>query len=226
MTLLAALLLAIFADDKEVEDAVQKFKSAMKSPDVSARVNAVTELGRIQHERTMKVLSSCLLTDDKLVRVAAAKALASFQEKKAPATALLVDALGPNAKEPDVQAEILSALKELREEAALSAAYQYLESKSFKVAEAAIALTGAIRSKRSIDLLIRLMKKLATAGDGVTSGDGSFDVPADEAVRERARKLQSDASKALQSITGEKFSSVSEWDAWWKRNAALFRVKD
>jgi len=226
MPTLALILLLAFRDDKDVEEAIQKFKSAMKSPEVALRVNAVTELGRLQHERIMKVLASCLLTDEKLVRIAAAKAVGSFQDKRPQATSLLMESLAANAKDPDVQAEILSALKELHEEMALGTAYQHLDHKNVKVAEAAIGLTGAVRSKRSIDPLIRLMKKLVTAGDGVTSGDGNFDVPPDEAARERAKKLQSAASKALQAITGEKLSTASEWDSWWKRNAATFKVKD
>jgi len=226
MQTMALILVLALLDDKEAEEAIQKFKSTMKSPDVAIRVAAVTELGRIPHERVLKALASCLITDDRLVRVAAAKSLGAFQEKKSQATALLADALAQNAKEPDVQAEILSAMKSLHEVGALGIAYRYIDDKNFKVAEAAIGITAGVHSKASIDPLIRLMKKLTTAGDGVTSGDGTFDVPPDEALRERARKLQLAAAKALQAITGEKFSTASEWDAWWKRDAARFKIKE
>jgi len=160
------------------------------------------------------------------VRIAAAKALGAFQDRKAQAASLLAEALAPNAREPDVQIEIFSALKRLREESGLRAGQRHLEDKNLKVAEAAVELMGAVRSKSSVDPLIRLMKRLATAGDGVSLGDGSIDVPPDEALREAARKLQTAASQALQSITGERFSSVGEWDGWWRRNAATFKVKE
>lgn len=220
------VLLAALADDKEVEEAIQKFKSAMNSPEVAVRAEAVAVLGRLQNERVMKALAACLTTDDRSVRMAAAKSLGNFREKKFQATLLLAEALTPNGREPDVQAEILGSMKSLREGASLGSAYRYIDDKNVKVAQAAIEVTGTVRSKYSVDPLIRLMKKLATAGDGYTSGNGSFDVPPDEALRERARKLQSAAAKALQSITGETFSTPAEWDGWWKRNSATFQVKE
>ncbi len=226
MKSLAMTLFLALSDDKEVEDAIQKFKSTMKSPELAVRIGAVTEVGRLQHIRVMKVLASCLSTDDKFVRVAAAKSLGAYQEKKPLATALLTEGLDPNAKEPDVLISIFTAMMTLHEESSLAAAYRHLDDKNTKVAEAAIGLTGVVRSKNSIDLLVRLMKKLISAGEGYSSGDGNFDVPADEAMREHARRLESAASKALQSITGEKLSTAQEWGAWWKNNASTFKVKD
>jgi HEAT repeat protein len=198
----------------------------MKTPETAVRVAAVTELGQLQHERVMKVLASCLVTDVTFVRIAAAKGLGAFQEKKPQATALLADAMIANVKEPDVQVAILSAMKALHEGSSLAVAYRYLDDKNVIVAEAAIGIMGTVHSKSSIDPLIHLMKKLATAGDGVSSGDGTFDVPADEVQKARARTLQEAANKALQSITGEKRSTAGDWDAWWKRNAATFKTRD
>jgi HEAT repeat protein len=226
MIALAMTVVLALSDDKEAEEAIQKFKTEMKSPETAVRVSAVTELGHLQHERVMKVLASCLVTDVAFVRIAAAKGLGAFQERKPQATALLAEAMAANSKEPDVQVALLSALKALHEANALSVAYRYLDEKNVKVSEAAIGVTESIHSRASVDPLIHLMKKLATAGDGVSSGDGSFDVPADEALKARARTLQAAANKALQSITGEKWSTAGEWDAWWKRNAGTFKTRD
>src|SRR5579862_7532010 len=118
VALTMALVLAL-SDDKEAEEAVEKFKSAMKSPDPAVRVAAVTELGQLQHERVMKVLASCLVTDLAFVRIAAAKSLGAFREKKPQAAALLADALAANSKEPDVQVALLSALTALHQPGAL-----------------------------------------------------------------------------------------------------------
>jgi len=226
MVSMAMVLLCALTDDKETEDAILKFKAEMKSPEVATRVSAVNELGRLQNIRILKVLESCLVTDDQRVRIAAAKLLGGFREKKAQAVAVLSEGLESNVKEPDVQAEILLALKSLHEEGSLACAHRHLDDKNAKVAEAAIDITGIVHSKNSIDLLIRLMKKLLTAGDGVSSGDGSFDVPPDEALRTRARKLEAAASRALQSITGEKWSTAQEWSTWWKTNSGSFKIKD
>ncbi|HLY11378.1 MAG TPA: HEAT repeat domain-containing protein [Planctomycetota bacterium] len=226
MLSMGMILLLALADDKETEDALQKFKAAMKSPDLSLRVAAVADLGRLQNVRVLKVLAACLVTDDKQVRMAAAKALGAFPEKKSQTVAVLSEGLDPNVKDPDVQVEILSALHTLHDDSALATAYRHLDDKNAKVAEAAIGITGAVHSRASIDPLIRLMKKLLTAGEGVSSGDGSFDVPPDEALRDRARKLEAAAAKALQAITGEKWSTAQEWGAWWKSNSGSFKVKE
>jgi HEAT repeat protein len=211
--------------DKEAEDAIHTFRTSVKSGDLADRVAAVEELGRCRHEKVMKVLASCLVVDDKFVRVAAATSLGKFDIKKPQACLILAGALESNSKEPEVQVAIFGALQNLGEAPALAAAGQYIDHKNEKVAESAIAITGKVRSKASIDPLIRLMKKLVSSGDGFSSGDGSFDVPTDEQLRERARRLQAAASKALQSITRERYSSVEEWDTWWKHNAATFTVK-
>jgi HEAT repeat protein len=223
----AAFVLALLApDDKEAEDAIATFKSAAKSSEVSVRVEAVRELARMPHEKVIRVLGTVLTTDDKVVRVAAAKALGAFQDKKPKAVSVLAEAIGYNTKEPEVEIAILSALRELRDKAALGVAYRYLDEKNEKIAEAAIGVTEAIKSRDSVEPLIKLIKHLIGAGDGVSSGDGSLDAPPDSRLQERARLLDSAAQKALRAITGESFSSPREWEGWWKRNGATFRVKE
>ena len=225
MRLLASVLIAALGDEKEADQAIQTFKSAMKSPELVVRVSAVAELGRCGHEKVIKVLGLFLVTDDKSVRVAAARALGRFTIKKLQICSLLSEALAANLKEPEVRAAALIALKDLRQEAALGPAHRYLDDRDAQVAEAAIDITGTIRARSSIEPLIRLMKRLVSSGDGYSSGDGSFEVPADEQLRRRARQLQTAARKALRSITGESWTSIEEWEAWWKRNAATFTVK-
>jgi HEAT repeat protein len=225
MGTLALLLTLVLSDDKEADDAIQAFKVSMKSPDVARRAAAVTELGTLQHEKISKVLAACLVTDDKAVRIAAAKALGVSRDKKALAAAILGNALEGNLKDPEVQAAILISLGHLHEDSGLTTALRHIDDKNITVAESAISVTEAIRSRTSIEPLIRLMKKLVGAGDGLSSGDGSFDVPPDEQLRERARRLQEAAEKALHSITGESHSTPREWDMWWKRNAGTFKIK-
>ena len=225
MRMLTLALVLANSDDRAAEEALQAFKTGIRSPELNVRVAAVSELGACRHERTMRVLAGCLVTDDKAVRVAAARALGAFDLKKPQASVMLAEGLVPNGREPEVQAAILKGLKDLGQESALVQAYRFLDDRNLSVAEAAVEITGAVRSRSSVDPLIRLMRKQASAGDGYTSGDGRFDVPPDEQLRERGRKLQAAAVKALQSITAEKWSTAGEWEAWWKRNSATFRVK-
>ena len=226
MSILALLLALALTDEKEVEEAIQKFKSAMRSPDVGARVVAVTDLGRTQHERILKVLGSCLQGGDPAVRIAAAAAVSSYEDRRTQASSILAEALGANAKEAKVQVAVFTALKKLHDESFLGIAYRYIDDKNAEVAEAAIQMTETLHSRHSIDPLIRLIKKLQTAGEGITGGNGGYDVPADEQLRQRARRLQAAAEKALQAITGQSLSTPQEWDSWWKKNSATFRIKN
>jgi len=227
MWILAFILTIPASDEKEIDEAIQKFKTEMKSPEIPTRVQAVVELGRTQHEKTLRALGACLTIDDKSVRTAAARALGGFQEKKAKAAVALAEALAPNSREPDVQIAIFSALRDLHEGAALATAYRYLDDKNGKVAESAIGVTAAIHSRDSIDPLIKVLKKALGAGDGVYGGaGGGYDVPADETLKERARLMETAVNKALASITGERYSGPKEWETWWKKNAGTFRVKE
>ena len=101
MWLSSLILLLLAPDDREAEEAIRKFRVGMKSPENSARAQAVAELGRTQHEKTMKVLGFCLETDDRSVRIAAAKALGAFQEKKRSVAALLEESLAHKVKETE-----------------------------------------------------------------------------------------------------------------------------
>jgi HEAT repeat protein len=225
MTTVAFALLLCLLDDNAADEAIQVFRNAMKSPEVSVRTAAVAELGKVQNAKVLKVLAACLNIDDKAVRIQAADALGHFKVKKPQVCGVLSEALDMNSRVPEVQIALLKALKDLQEEAALAASGRFMDDKNPKVAESAIEITGVVRSRASIEPLIKLMKKLTHSGEGYSSGDGSLDVPADEQLRQRARQLQSAAGKALQSITGEKWGTVEEWEAWWKKNSSTFRVK-
>jgi hypothetical protein len=223
----AAILFALAAsDDKEAEDAISKFKLEVRSPEPSLRVEAVRELAKVQHDKVIRVLGNVLATGDRAVQVAAAKALGGFKDRKPKAVLVLAEAASLNPRDPELAIAILSALRDLRDKTALATAYRFLEDKDGKIAEAAIGITEVIKSRDSVEPLIKLMKRLIGAGDGVSSGDGSFDAPPDPRLQERARLLNLSAEKALKAITGESFSGPREWEGWWKRNGAAFKVKE
>jgi HEAT repeat protein len=230
MVTLLALLALLGPDEKEADDALQKFKAAIKTSDVNARMQAVAQLGEVHHEKVMRALAQYLTTDEKGVRVVAVKAIGKFDIKKSLAVSLLAAALPANTMEVEVEEAIFTAFKELSDPSALPTAYQYFETKQEKVAEASIRLTGEIKSRNSIDPLLKLLKKLQNAGEAVGgSGTGTYGgqvVPADAELRARAQRLTAAAMKALELITGEKFGNLHDWDAWWKKNAAAFHVKN
>jgi HEAT repeat protein len=215
-------LLAV--DDKEADDAISRFKAAFKSTDVNARIEAITVLGAVQHEKVVKVLGNFLTTDEKGVRVEAVRSLGR-SEKKSLAATLLSAALSGNAGEPEVQERIFVALGALGDPASLPTAYPYFETKTTKVGEAAIHLTAEIRSRNSIDPLLKLMKKLENAGEASAQGVNGQSIPANASQRERAKQLTAAAVAALEAITQEKFTTTSDWNNWWRKNSATFKVK-
>ena len=230
--MIALLLLALAQDDKAADDALDAFKSAIKSNVEAERVAAVVELAKVRHAKTLARLAPLLSSDGSTVRMAAAKGLSEFADLRKPASAALLAAMPANAKIPAVQVALIEAVGVLREPSSLPAVQRFFEEKEAAVAKAAIAATGAFRSATSIEQLLELLKKFdkilkVEGGGSVTAGNvNGYDVAArDDVERKRAQDLRPAVVKALQEITGESFTAGLDWHAWWAKNRATFRPK-
>src|SRR5436853_5969601 len=106
-------------DDKAAEEALEAFKTAVKSPSEADRVTAVNELAKVHHPKTLARLATMLSSDGPTVRIAAAKGVSGFVEHKKQAVAVLAVALGPNAKDSTVHAALYEALGKLEEPSSL-----------------------------------------------------------------------------------------------------------
>src|SRR5688572_9896253 len=95
-------------DDKAVEEALDAFKGAIKSPSEADRVSAVNELAKVHHAKTLQRLSALLATDGPTVRIAAARGISGFVELKKQASHVLIVAMGANSRD----ATTLAALYE------------------------------------------------------------------------------------------------------------------
>lgn len=218
MVIQVVLLAALAAgNDKEAEDAIHRFKAGYRNPSAPARAAAVTELARVHHEKVLKQLAMLLTSDENVVREAAAKGIGGFTEHRRLASSLLQAALGPNGKEPGVVAVILEALGTVGEPSALSVLYKYLEEKDAKVVKGALAGIGSLRDASSIERIIEFMKKL----EKVMASDARVD----QDQRDRAKDIMPSCIKALQAITKEKWTTSKEWEIWWSRNKATFKVE-
>ena len=98
------LILAALADDKEAEEALARFKTSYASQSALARAAAVSELARTQHEKILPRLAGMLGNEAKEVKAAAALGLGGYSDYKKQALGILTASIGPNDKEPDVQA--------------------------------------------------------------------------------------------------------------------------
>ncbi len=226
-------------DDKAAEEALEKFKAEYKGA-ASDRASAVNALAQVQHDKTLAKLGNILMGDPEAsVRIAAAKGMGAWKENKTKASVMLMNGLGANARVTEVRVEIFQALGDLEDPAALPTAHRTFEDKDQKAAKASIECTGQIRSRDSIQPLISYLKELERKrGNGGNNGGGwGGNVPGnvpgvggwgggggDDPQTRRANDLIPAINKALQSITLEKYANPKDWETWWKRNEATFKV--
>jgi HEAT repeat protein len=184
----AGLLSAWAGDDKEVEEAIHRFKKGMNNPSAPARATAVTELSSTKTEKTAAMLGNLLGADTEPVRKAAALGLGGFTDYKKIVTPMLLNGLNINAKEPKVMEAIFQGLGKLDDETALPTIHKYFEDKDKDVASAALLSAAEIRTVGSIgadhgaDAQVREDQRLhqeraagaaATGAPGVPGGGGS-----------------------------------------------------
>jgi HEAT repeat protein len=225
----AGLLTAWAADEKEVEEALQKFKKGMSNPSPPARATAVSDLAATKSEKTAAALGSLLGIDTEPVRRAAALGLGGFKDYKKIVTPMLLAGLNANAKEPKVAEAIFQALGKLDDDSALTTIHGYFEDKDAVVAGAALMSAAEIRNLTSVDLIINLMKKydkITTQGKRGGTSYGNLNIPggADDPKQKLAKDMLPVAVKAMQAISGEKWTTVKEWELWWSKNKASFKI--
>ncbi|MBI3854564.1 MAG: hypothetical protein HY293_02605 [Planctomycetes bacterium] len=232
LAFLAASLPAAWAgDDIGVDDAIKKFKKDMANPSAPARASAVTELGATKSEKTAATLGGLLGTDTEPVRKAAALALGGFSDYKKQVTPMLVRGLNANAKEPKVMEAIFQGLSKLDDDSALPAIHGFFEDKDKDVASAALLAAAEIRNLSSIDLIISLMKKYEkidaqakNAGAGASYGGYSVPNGGSDPKAALAKAVLPATVKAMQMISGEKWTTVKEWEIWWAKHKATFKI--
>lgn len=225
--------------DPETEAALKAFAKDYASPAAIVRAAAVTDLAKLRNSTTRAKLGSLLGVDEEAVRIAAAEGLGEFTEEKDKVALLLINAVSSNAKLFRAEAAILAALGRLGDESALPVLHQSFDSKDpkdtdYAVAKAALKAAGALRSRESMDPLIELAKrceKVLKGGGGKNSGKaGAAAVGLGGGTTDpqtlRAKALGPAILKALQAITKEKWVSLTEWEIWWERHKATFKVPD
>jgi HEAT repeat protein len=222
-------LLATLADDKEAEDALARFKgSYTPTASVVARAAAVSELSRTQHEKILARLAGLLGQEAKEVKAAAAKGLGNFKDFKKQAVGILAASIGPNGKEPEVQAAIYEALGLLGDPAALPALHKGIEDKDAKAASAAIVAAASFKNAATIDLILKEFEDAEKANKANSGGGASvpgFSVPGGggaDPAKTRAKEVVKACNKAMQLVSGDKYTTCGEWKIWWSRRRATF----
>jgi hypothetical protein len=223
---LLVFVAAASQDDLDVEGALLRFRKGYANPNTSVRVSAVSELARIPHEKCLGRLVPLLTADVKEVRIAASRGLAGFTEQKKAAVTSLINALGPNAKDIEVQCAIYEALGKLQDPLGLQVIHTGFRDPQVRVAKAALAAAGIYRAKESLDVLYELMSDVQTwlkknQGGGYIDGAG----PGDNAARKaRLEDFSKSIIASFQAITREKWTTVKEWEVWYRKFRPDFEV--
>jgi HEAT repeat protein len=205
----------------------------MANPSPASRAAAVADLARTPFDKAALALGNVLGSETDSVRIAAAEGLGNFKDYKKIATPMLLAGLNSNAKEPKVLEAIFKGLGKLDDDAALSTIHHYFDEKDAVVANAAILSAADIRNVSSMDPLIALMKKYEkieeqTKKGGGGGGYGGVNVPyaGDDPKGKLAKDVLPTIVKGLQKIANEKWATPKEWEIWWNKNKATFKVVD
>lgn len=248
MSLTAGALIGILAfcgsrqDDKAFQPAIKKFreeyyKVGAKDDD---KIQALNYLAQYHHDRIVGELAPLLVDASMPVRLITARLLGSFTTAES-APVVLLGGLKAQAncgkKHAPVRIEILRALGALRYKPAALEIAKLIEDKEVWVAKAAIDACGRIRFTEAVDPLLRALKRIeGTSGDAevnplddLVEGVGRGDLLKPD-VRQK-KPIERDILKqpiltALNSVTKQSFLASREWDTWWSRNKASFRVSD
>lgn len=235
MTAMLVLALTLGGqDDKAVDEALDAFKTAMKSTSEADRVSAVNELAKFPHAKTLPRLAALLSSEPPTVKIAAAKGIAGFSALKTKASQVLIAAMGPNAKETNVLVALYEGLGKLDDPSSVSTVHRGFEEKEIVLVKAALQAAGAMGNPASIEPLIALLAKLEkilkAAGGGVDvtapvpgGGGGSVTVRSDDNGPKRAQELIPAINKSLNEITHESNGSSETWSAWWAKHKATFK---
>jgi HEAT repeat protein len=219
-------------DDKAVEEALDAFKTGIKSPSEADRVTAVNELSKVHHAKTLQRLAALLVGDGPTVRIAAARGISGFAELKKQASHVLIAGMAANAKDATVLAALYDCLGKLDDDSSLATLHRGFEEKELSVAKAAIQATGQVASPSSIDPLIALLAKLEkllkSSGSvdytaPVPGGGSSVTVRSEDNPAKRAQELIPVVNKTLNEITRESNGTSESWSAWWAKNRAGFK---
>ena len=248
MTLTAGALIGLLAlvqDAKDIQPAILKFtQDYYKSgADLDDKISAVNYLANHRHEKVVRVLSPLLTEASIPVRIMVARAFSRFCTIDLAAKELL-NGLHSQAnsgkKQTAVRIEILRALGDLRYKPAAGSLARFVEDKEVWVAKAAIDASGKLKTADAIPPLIKTLHRIeGKEGDaeitvnpleGILEGvdvGGLFKRDPREPKRPSVREmLREPIIDSLKKLTGQSYTAAKDWDTWWQKNRATFKLPE
>lgn len=238
---------AAFAGDGDAEarQKVAEFQAAVrKSRDADELEAALRTLGTLQHPRVLKELLPYLKHPADNVRLAAAKEAARYSENREAALALAdaLQSLISNRSEIDLIEAFFDAFGKVGCKPVVGRIHPHLEHKDTRIARAAIQACGKVRSYRSVEPLLNVMRHLEAIQNPNTArhlpggqvpgvpnlpgGGSSAQWQAQWDLWNRRQELLPAVHAALKAITGESHATSREWQAWWDRSGSELKNRE
>lgn len=237
------------ARDEEAKKKIEEFKAQLKKAKSDDEIEAALKfLGELQHPRCLKELIPYLKNPKDPIKVAAAKEVAKYKDNKEAAGAL-ADALAPLVSNPKVEKAVVEALfgafGDVGHKGSVEKIHAYIQHKVNEIAKAAIQACAKVKSVKSVQPLIDMLKQLeaiqdpnkAAGGQGTPPGGlpGMPNLPAGGQAQQqqlqqdmwnRKQELTPEVLQALKIITGEAKALAKEWQEWWNKNGASLKQKE
>jgi HEAT repeat protein len=233
LTFLFALGCSLQAPE-EVDAAIAKFRATMaKTNSPAERSGAILDLGRIEDDKTLAVLTPLVTTGDFSVRKSAIQAISRFYDHRKKVLAILLKSLQANQGEPVAVAAALEVLPGLEDPTVIPVIQKYFADNSIFVSKAAVMAVARLPQVSSVEPLLQTLKAqekvLANAGSGsvgpVIPSPTRSSIKPNPAIRKDAETLIAAANASLAAITKQEFKTAAEWQKWWDANKATFKVE-
>lgn len=237
------------ARDEEGKKKVEDFKAQLKKAKSDDEIEAALKfLGELQHPRCLKELIPYLKNPKDTLKVAAAKEVAKYKESKEAANAL-ADALTPLVSNPKAEKDVIEALfnafGEVGHKGTVDKIHPYIQHKITAIAKAAIQACAKVKSVKSVQPLIDMLKQLEAIQDPNKSAVGQGQPPGgvpgmpqlpgggqvqqqqlQQDMWQRRQELTPEVRSALTGITGEAKALAKEWQDWWNKNGKSLKQKE
>ncbi len=202
-TMLNLLLCALLQADPE--ETLRTLKAALGKEDAAGRLAAVQKALETPHERVIRAVGELLASETEELRIGAAVALAETDHPVSPE--VLLRALAPNERRPEVVAALCAALAELGWQSACPALEGLLKRAGVaevrEILPPVLEALGQLGSASSIDPLLDLLRLFEGPRRAPWKGEA---------------ELRRKADAALQAITGYAGRNSRDVEDWWKAN--------
>ena len=233
-------------DETVLRDALRKFSEDFSRSGAGdeEKIAAVKALAQYRTDQVVRTLSPALTHGSVKVRMAVAREMGGFQSVPAAPEALVaaLKTYETSGKKTDgIRILSLRSLGQLKAKEAAPEVDRLIGDRSQWVSKAAVDASGLIRSKTSIEPLVKALRRIeGPEGNGEIGVNPLLDeLPpvslqaiVKQSVVEKVRPpserdvLTEPIAGALKSITRTSCSGAKEWESWWSKNKATFKVPE